>query len=156
MYIYISKFVSVSHNKSQFTKAIRKTNGVRLAGTQQIDRTWFHVKKSIPKSLNNRKAGWLNETDIMKYVWIFVWRKNCHKDMYKALGNLCRKHLWTKLCCRERKEYCFISCHAGHRNQCKTFILHYPSTCFNTYSIYHHILKIALAVAKPQKRSWWK
>ena len=52
-----AKFVSVSHNKSQFTKKIRKTNGVRLAGTQQIDRVWFHVKKSIPKTLNNRKLA---------------------------------------------------------------------------------------------------
>ena len=68
-----------------------------------MSRTWFHVKKSIPKSLNNRKAGWLNETDIMKYVWIFVWRKNCHKDMYKALGNLCRQHLWTKTLLSRKK-----------------------------------------------------
>ena len=74
-----------------FTKKIRKTNGVRLGGTQQIDRVWFHVKKSIPKTLNNRKAGYLNETDIMECVWVFLWRRNCHNDMYKCLGDLCRK-----------------------------------------------------------------
>ena len=83
-------------------------------------------------------VGWGGVITLLHVAWL-IW---------------CRKHLWTKLCCRERKEDCFISCHAGHRNQCKTFILHYSSTCFDTYSIYHHILKIALAVAKPQKRSW--
>ena len=91
-----AKFVSVSHNKSQFTKKIRKTNGVRLAGTQQIDRVWFHVKKSIPKTLNNRKAGYLNETDVMKCVLGFCVAKNCHNDMYKCLGDLCRKSGWNK------------------------------------------------------------
>ena len=91
-----AKFVTVSHNKSQFTKKIRKTNGVRLAGTQQIDRVWYHVNKSIPKTLNNRKAGYLNETDIMKCVWVFLWRRNCHNDMYKCLGDLCRKSGWNK------------------------------------------------------------
>ena len=42
-----AKFVSASHNKSQFTKKICKKNGVRLAGTgtQQIDRTLYQVKK---------------------------------------------------------------------------------------------------------------
>ena len=70
---------------------ICKKKCVRLAGTQQIDRTWYQVKKSILKSLNNRKAGWLNETDIMRYVWVFVWRNRCHGDMYKCQGELCRK-----------------------------------------------------------------
>ena len=57
--------------RASLPKKNRKTNGVRLAGTQQIDRTWYHVKKSIPKTLNNRKAGWLNESNITKYVCFF-------------------------------------------------------------------------------------
>ena len=115
LYICYAKFVTVSHNKSQFTKKIRKTNGVRLAGTQQIDRVWFHVKKSIPKTLNNRKAGYLNETDIMKCVWVFVWRRNCHNDMYKCLGDLCRKS-WNKdVGNAEEKAYSCLFQHDGFR-----------------------------------------
>ena len=99
-----------------FTKKIRKTNGVRLAGTQQIERVWFHVKKSIPKTLNNRKAGYLNETDIMKCVWVFLRRRNCHNDMYKCLGDLCRKSGWNKdVGNAEEKAYSCLFQHDGFR-----------------------------------------
>ena len=33
---------------------IRKRSGVKKAGTQQIDKIWFHVKRAVPRSLKNR------------------------------------------------------------------------------------------------------
>jgi hypothetical protein len=100
----LKEFVTVSHNKSQFTKKIRKTNGLRLAGTQQIDRVWFHVKKSIPKTLNNRKAGYLNETDVMKCVWVFVWRRIATTTCTNVWETFAAKAAETKTSATQKKK----------------------------------------------------
>ena len=86
------RWEKVSHQKSQFTKKVRKTAGVRKAGTQQLDRIWHHVKKSIPRTLKNRDPqGYLNQKDLMKYVHQWQWRRSCDSDLFTSLGQACKK-----------------------------------------------------------------
>ena len=78
---------------------------------------WCYVDNKVSQRLlNNRKAGYLNETDIMKCVWVFLWRRNCHNDMYKCLGDLCRKSGWNKdVGNTEEKAYSCLFQHDGFR-----------------------------------------
>ena len=62
-------FFQVKHTKSQFTKTIRKRCNVKKAGTQQCDRIWEHVKKSIPKIIKSRGSDGFVNTDTMLSYW---------------------------------------------------------------------------------------
>ena len=60
----------------------------------------------------------------------------------------------TKLCSSRKKR----SMHFVPRwpsKSLKCLIVHYPSTCFGTSSIDHHILNCVIAVAKRKNRSIW-
>ena len=82
---------------SQFTKTIRKRNQVRKAGTQQCNRIWEHVKKSIPKSVSSRSCdGYLNTTNMLSYVYAWLWRRRCRQTLWKGLADLCHNVAKTK------------------------------------------------------------
>ena len=54
--------------------------------------------------------------NIMKCVWVFLCRRNCHNDMYKCLGDLCRKSGWNKdVGNAEEKTYSCLFQHDGFR-----------------------------------------
>ena len=97
-YVNISlSFCKVKPTLSQFTKTIRKRNHVRKAGTEKCDRTWEHVKKSIPKSVNTRSCnGYLNTTNMLSYVYAWFWRRRCRQTLWKGL-DLCNKYGKSKV-----------------------------------------------------------
>ena len=73
-------------------RMVRKTAGVRKAGTQQLDRIWHHVKKCIPGTFKNRDPqGYLNQKDFMQYVHRWQWRRSCDSDLFTSLGQACKK-----------------------------------------------------------------
>ena len=89
-------FVHVKHNKSIFTRALRRKprkGASSLAGTQQIDRVWMHVKASIPKGMHNKKSDGChreaNADRIWKYIRQFQFRR-MHTDVFTALSKLCQ------------------------------------------------------------------
>ena len=85
------KWREVVHSRSQFTATIRKTSGVKLSGTQTLDRLWHRLKMAVPKELNNRQKGWMNVDGFMKFVHAWMWRRSQKKDtLFFALGKAMR------------------------------------------------------------------
>ena len=88
------KMVHVKHNKSIFTRRLKRKprrKASSLAGTQQVDRIWNHLKTSIPKTLQSRKGRSVNLNMFMSFCHQFQWRRN-QPDVYTALAKLCRSN----------------------------------------------------------------
>ena len=51
-------WVVVKHSRAEFT---RKRGRARTAGTQQLDRQWHHVKKSVPNQWTTTSKGKIRE-----------------------------------------------------------------------------------------------
>ena len=80
------KWVVVKHSRAEFT---RKRPRARTAGTQQLDRQWHHVKKSVPKQWTTTSKGKIRERDLWKYLWRGQWRRLNEGHVFKSLGKLC-------------------------------------------------------------------
>ena len=69
---------SVVHSKSEWTRKVKVRGKNKLAGTQQIDRCWFHLKKFCPKQMKSRTGPTLNGRFWDRiYQWVF--RHNSRK-----------------------------------------------------------------------------
>ncbi|CAJ1367957.1 unnamed protein product, partial [Effrenium voratum] len=64
-------FRKVVHNKSEWTKVTRVNLRARRAGTQQIDRCWHHLKKTMPSEMKSRgPSGLINSSDALTAVQV--------------------------------------------------------------------------------------
>ena len=69
---------SVVHSKSEWTRKVKVRGKNKVAGTQQIDRCWFHLKKFCPKQMKSRTGPTLNGRFWDRiYQWVF--RHNSRK-----------------------------------------------------------------------------
>jgi len=75
-------FAAVNHQKNIFTKRYKyrqalwgKRNRVIVAGAQQLDSSWRHLKKWRPVAFPQKKNHTVNK---IRYEWAysFVWRHN--------------------------------------------------------------------------------
>ena len=80
-------WVVVKHSRAEFT---RKRGRARTAGTQQLDRQWHHVKKSVPKQWTTTSKGKIRERALWKYLWRGQWRRLNEGHVFTSLGKLCK------------------------------------------------------------------
>ena len=83
------KWVVVKHSHAEFT---RKRGRARTAGTQQLDRQWHHVKKSVPNQWTTTSKGKIREWALWKYLWRGQWRRLNEGHVFASLGELCKHH----------------------------------------------------------------
>ena len=84
----------MKHTKFIFTRRLKRKprpKASSLAGTQQVDKLWSHLKTSIPKTLQSRKGRIVNLDMFMSFCRQFQWRRN-QADVYAALAKLCRSN----------------------------------------------------------------
>ena len=58
-FLQLAHMVDV-HSKSEWTRKVKVRGKNKVAGTQQIDRCWFHLKKFCPKQMKSRAGPTLN------------------------------------------------------------------------------------------------
>ena len=85
---------SVVHSKSEWTRKVKVRGKNKLAGTQQIDRCWFHLKKFCPKQMKSRTGPTLNGRFWDRiYQWVF--RHNSRKWQIHKLREKGQKKLFV-------------------------------------------------------------
>ena len=63
---------SVVHKRSEWVKKVRVRGKVKVAGTQQIDRCWNHLKKFCPSQMKHRTGATINGRFWDRiYQWIY-------------------------------------------------------------------------------------
>ena len=82
-------WVVVKHSRAEFT---RKRGRARTAGTQQLDRQWHHVKKSVPNHWTTTSKGKIRERALWKYFWRGQWHHLNEGHVFASLGKLCKHH----------------------------------------------------------------
>lgn len=83
------KWVVVKHSHAEFA---RKRRQGRTAGTQQLDRQWHHVKKSVPQQWTTTSKGKVREKALWKYLWRGQWRRLNEGHVFASLGKLCKQN----------------------------------------------------------------
>ena len=66
---------SVVHSKSEWSKPVRVAQRCRLAGMQQIDRCWRHLKKFLSTQMKTRQGETLNGK-IWERIFQWIYRRN--------------------------------------------------------------------------------
>ena len=87
---------SVVHSKSEWTRKVKFRGKNKAAGTQQIDRCWFHLKKFCPKQMKSRSGPTLNGRFWDRiYQWVF--RRNSR--MWQLQQKLFSSPMHQRLIC---------------------------------------------------------
>ena len=69
---------SVVHMRSEWTRKVRMRGKTKVAGTQQIDRCWNHLKKNCPSQMKNRTGPTINAR-FWDRIYQWIYRHNMSK-----------------------------------------------------------------------------
>ena len=69
---------SVVHMRSEWTRKVRVRGRKKVAGTQQIDRCWQHLKKKCPSQMKNR-TGPTIKARFWDRIYQWIYRHNMSK-----------------------------------------------------------------------------
>ena len=102
----LRNYVTVVHMRSEWTRKVRVRGKTKVAGTQQIDRCWNHLKEICPSQMKNRTGPTINARFWDRiYQWIYrhnmsKWDMTTTCKMKKRLLKLfviwCRNCSWKK------------------------------------------------------------
>ena len=67
---------SVVHMRSEWTRKVRVRGKTKVAGTQQIDRCWNHLKKKCPSQMKNRTDPTINAR-FWDRIYQWIYRTTC-------------------------------------------------------------------------------
>ena len=70
--------VTVVHMRSEWTRKVRVRGKTKVAGTQQIDRCWNHLKEICPSQMKNRTGPTINAR-FWDRIYQWIYRHNMSK-----------------------------------------------------------------------------
>ena len=74
----LRNYVTVVHMRSEWTRKVRVRGKTKVAGTQQIDRCWNHLKEICPSQMKNRTGPTINAR-FWDRIYQWIYRHNMSK-----------------------------------------------------------------------------